>query len=364
MEKYKKQEYIINELKRRIKDGVYTEKLPKSKDLAVEFGVNFKTIDKAVNKLVGQGLVIRKRRAGTLITTDRNISIASNLIELLFVGSAEISVHPYYSEIWKGLLDGLTGTKYKLILTMLEENPESGGLKKVCRQFTPAAARILIGTNSQEQINVLKKQKVPFILIGNKPFDNIPAVYPSVFKALKSTLKKLIVGGLRKIAYIGPTTSQGGDNLSSLEKFYAYIAATEETYGLVDHSLIIDTPPFAAMGYPAMKTLLERATFDAVYVAFDHLCPGVYRAIREFKMDIPDDMGVISTDGLDMHLYPDLFSLKVDRHRLGWESARLLKKVISNRAKKKKIKPVVVEYEAEKEFYGSIRLKDSNVSNA
>lgn len=84
----------------------------------------------------------------------------------------------------------------------------------------------------------------------------------------------------------------------------------ENTYGMLDHSLITDTPPFAVMGHPAMKTLLESAEFDAVYVAFDHLCPGGYRAIREHRMTIPNDISVLSSDGLDMHLYPELFSLK------------------------------------------------------
>ena len=55
MENTKKQEYIINDLKKRIKNGVYPEKLLKPIDLVSDFGVNFKTIDKAVNKLIGQG---------------------------------------------------------------------------------------------------------------------------------------------------------------------------------------------------------------------------------------------------------------------------------------------------------------------
>jgi len=54
VEKYSKQPYIMQELERRIKGGFYTEKLPKSTELATEFGVNFKTIDKAINKLAAR----------------------------------------------------------------------------------------------------------------------------------------------------------------------------------------------------------------------------------------------------------------------------------------------------------------------
>ena len=362
MEKYKKQHEIIAELEKRIKSAIYPAKLPKSRELADEFGVNFKTIDKAVNKMAEKGQVIRKRRAGTLIINDSD-STKSNLIELLFVGSAEMSVHPYYSATWKGLLDGLSGTKYKLVLNMLKEDPEFGGLKEICSNFISSAAKILIGTNSPEQINVLKKQKIPFILVGDKPFDNTPAIYPSVFKALKNTIKKLFGCGYKRIAYIGPTQSRQGDNLIELEKFYAYVSAVEETYGRLDHALLVEAPPFANYGYSAMKSLLEHSKIDAVYVAFDHLCPGVYRAIRECNLNIPDDISVLSTDGLDMHLYPELFSLKVDRYRLGREGAKLLRKVISNRKKGRNTKSIIIEYEQSVNFYGSIKAKETHQSS-
>lgn len=355
MEKYSKQPYIMQELEKRIRDGFYTEKLPKSTELATEFGVNFKTIDKAINKLAAKGLLTRKRRGGTSLAVEDE-GLSSNLIELLFVGSTEISIHPYYSEIWRGLLDGLSGTKYKLVLTTLSEDPESGGLKEVCRKFIPSAGKILIGTSSSEQIEVLKKQNVPFILVGDKPPDDTPAVFSSIFRALKFTLKKLFETGHKKIAYLGPTHKRG-DNLLQLEKFYAYVSAVEENYGRVNHSLIVEAHPFANRGYPAMKALLERSDVDAVYVAFDHLCPGVYRAIRERGLSIPEDISVLSTDGLDMHFYPELFSLKIDRYRLGLEGAKLLRKVIANRKKGRKTKSVIIEYDLQKNFYGSVKSR-------
>jgi hypothetical protein len=45
---------------------------------------------------------------------------------------------------------------------MLEENKETGGLKKVYRNFTPSAAKIVIGTGMTKQMDILRKQKTPF----------------------------------------------------------------------------------------------------------------------------------------------------------------------------------------------------------
>ena len=357
MEKYKKQHEIIAVLEARIKKGEYSVKLPKSSELAAEFKVNFKTIDKAVNKLAKKGVVVRKRRAGTLVVDkDKEAELDNNLIETLFVGSSEISLHPYYSEVWRGLLDGLSKTKYKLVMTMLEADMQNGGLKKACHKFTPAVARILLGNNSAEQIDILKKQKEPFILVGEKSYDNTPAVHASIFKPLKHIFKKLLACGHEKIAYIGPAASKEDEKFTDLGRFYAYISAIKDVYGSIDYSLIADIPPLANQGYPAMKALLEKFKFDVVFVAFDYCCPGVYRAIKEHGLNIPDDISVLSQGSSNIHLFPELFSLKVDGYKIGLEGAKLIKKVINNRTNNRNIKSVIVEYETPSAENSSIRL--------
>lgn len=359
MENYNKQNKIIEILESRIRNQEYLEKLPKSKDLAAEFKVNFKTIDKALNKIAKKGLILRRRRAGTLIIDNNKSQIQNNnLIETLFIGSTEISLNPYYSEIWKGLLDGLSKTKYKLVLTMLEGSKDTTGLKKICREFTPSVAKILIGTNSPGQIDILKKQKEPFILVGEKPYDNTPAVHSSIFKSLKHVFKKLSACGHKNIAYIGFTQSHENEIFTDLGTFYAYISALKDVYGSIDYSLVLDTPSLADKGYSAMKSLLKHSNIDAVYVEFPNFCNGVYRAIKEHGLNIPDDISVLSSNASNVHLSPELFSLEVDAYQLGLEGAKLVRKIINNREKSKNIKSVILEYE-EKFFPGcSIRFRE------
>ena len=346
MEKYNKQSEIIEILEARIKNHEYSKKLPKSKDLAIEFKVNFKTIDKALSKIAKKGLVIRKRCAGTLIVDNDKPQVQrNNLVETLFVGSAEMSSNPYYSEIWRGLLDGLSKTKYKLVLTMLEENKDTAGLRKVCSEFTPSAAKILIGTNSPEQIDILKKQQEAFILVGEKPYDNTPAVYTSIFKAMKGVFKKMFACEHKNIAYIGVTRARSDKDFTDLGTFYAYISALKDVYGNIDYSLIADSSAFDDKGYSAMKSLLEYCRIDAVYVEFPELCNGVYRAIKEYALNIPDDISVLSSNAANAHLFPELFSLEVDAYQLGLEGAKLLKKVINSKTNPEDIKSVILEYE-------------------
>ncbi|MCX6984339.1 MAG: hypothetical protein NT118_06240, partial [Lentisphaerae bacterium] len=68
-----------------------------------------------------------------------------------------------------------------------------------------------------KQIDILKKQKTPFILIESKPLDSgVPAVYADVSKSIKKTINHLFKRGVSKIAYIGITQSHDGENLLSM----------------------------------------------------------------------------------------------------------------------------------------------------
>ena len=79
-----KQPAIADELKRRIEAGIYSDFLPDTATLADEFNVNIKTMAKAINRLVREGLLIRRRRSGTRIRKDPVGVSGDPLVEVLF----------------------------------------------------------------------------------------------------------------------------------------------------------------------------------------------------------------------------------------------------------------------------------------
>ena len=69
---------IYHEVRRRIMVGIYApdKKLPEGARLAAEFGCSELTITKALDLLVREGLVLRKRGLGSFVK--RQVSAASN----------------------------------------------------------------------------------------------------------------------------------------------------------------------------------------------------------------------------------------------------------------------------------------------
>ena len=324
----RKQEAIAAELERRMVEGVYTDKLPTGLALAAEFGVNFKTLNKAVGQLERRGLLRRKSGQGTFVVRKAD-KVEDSLVELLFVGSAEMPGHPFYSQMWLGLLSSLEGSGLRLVLNMLEEDKVRGGLKEVCRDLTPAAGRLLVGTADPAQLRALERAKAPFLLLGEKADDpDTPCVRCDVTAAVKAAVRRLRAGGAQDIAFIGAT--RGHD----LSKFHAYLAAVQEQ-GRLDSDLIEEAAPFAALGHGAMRRILERKRPQAALVAYDHLCPGVYAAIREAGLEIPRDISVVGIDGTHPNVSPPLCSVEIDRHELGRRAGAALLEMIRSPGKRR-----------------------------
>ncbi len=328
-----KQDAIAEELEQRIASGKYPEKLPKALELAAEFEVNFKTLNKAIGQLVEKHLVYRKPGRGTFIL-QKPARLEDSLIELLFVGSSEMSVHPFYSEMQRGILDSLKDTGFRLVLTMLEENRRTGGVKEIHSDFMPSAGKILIGTCNDEQIRKLKRQKAPFVLVGAKtPDPEIISVYTDTTQAVVEAIEYLYETGRSKIAYLGITQSEG-EHLLDLDKFHTYLAAIQK-HGKLDSDLIENSPPLAKFSYPAMRKILKRKLPDAIIAAYDHIVPGIYRAVTEAGLSIPEDISVIGIDGINPNVSPALTSIPVDRYAMGYEAGQLLIQMIRNPGKNK-----------------------------
>ena len=97
------QEKLLTELKQRIAKGTAGEILPPAIQLAQEFGVNIKTVNKALNRLAAAGLVERRRRIGTVILPNASDGTSGGkMIEIIFPVSRQHFSIRSGARFWKG----------------------------------------------------------------------------------------------------------------------------------------------------------------------------------------------------------------------------------------------------------------------
>ena len=327
-----KQPHIAEELKRRIAAGVYAERIPASRMLAEEFGVNIKTVDKAVSQLVEQGLLERTKRSGTRIVPARRDLFPERMIEVIFEGFTTIFSHPFGGEIWEAMMHRLTAAGYRTILNMLESDPETGLLRLDHFSLCSSTGKIVLGIGEKHLLDRVAASRVPFITACD-PVDDplIPQVSFDFTDGIRDAVNWLSAQGCSRIAFIGQTRSYV--NLQQMRKFNAYLKAVQQ-FRQVDPELIEDVRPLAGKGAPALDRLLRRTEPDALIAAYDHQLPEILGLLGERGLRIP----VVGCDGLNLPGIPaGRHTVAAPRHECGEKIAERLIHAINTRRKPRSV---------------------------
>lgn len=331
-----KQPQIVEELRRRIAAREYTGIIPTTAVLAAEFGVNVKTMNKAIAQLVATGQLERRRRCGTMVKFADNVP-GQQMIEVIYEGFTTIFTHPFWSDIWAGMVEKISEAGYRPVLTMLESDPATGLLKLDNFRLCDSAGKIIFGISEKRLIDYVRAAKVPFITACDEIDDpEIPSVYFDFSSGINDAINYLNRLKCQRIAFIGQTQSYVNPLL--LQKFNHYLRAIQK-YRQIEPELIENVRPLAELGAPAMQSILGRARPDAVLVAYDHLVPGVMDVLNKAGLTIP----VIGCDGLNLPELPFMrHKVSAPRRLCGETVAALLLKSLKDGHKiRKKSLPAV-----------------------
>lgn len=293
-----KQPALVGELRRRIAEGVYSGTLPTTLELAAEFGVNPKTMNKAIARLVADGLLERRRRSGTRVCSP--LPGDGRLIEVIFEGFTTIFTHPFWGDIWSGMVEQLAADGFRPVLNMLEADPGSGVLDLAHFSMSPAAGRIVLGIADPELLRQVRSSGIPFITACD-PLEepSIPQVTFDFDEGIRQAVELFFRNGCRRIAFIGQTRTL--QPLQSPRKFLAYQQAVQTYCGAFDPLLVENARPLTGQGAPALAAVLDRTRPNALLAAYDHQLPELAALLAERKLDLP----VIGCDGLHLPGLPD-----------------------------------------------------------
>ncbi len=107
--------------------------------------------------------------------------------------------------------------------------------------------------------------------------------------------------------------------------FESYRRAMDEA-GLMPRQSSIDSEDATESGYLGTKSLLTRGEpVTAIFAGTDPTAHGVYKALRDSGLSIPDDMSVVGCDDtIGACLYPGLTTIREFPEQLGKQMAELL----------------------------------------
>jgi DNA-binding LacI/PurR family transcriptional regulator len=204
-------------------------------------------------------------------------------------------------------------------------------LPKVVQRHDVVRGAILAGTNSMNLIELLEHRNITFSLLGNNLLDG-----PQVFRhdvvvsddvqGSYDMTRFLIQQGHHEICFVGNT------QLPWFSRCFAGYRKAMNEAGLEVRESGINSANDAEIGYLGTKALLNSGkAVTAIFAGNDPTAHGVYKALRDSGLRIPDDISVVGcNDTVGPWAYPGLTSIREFPEQLGHHLVETLLRRIGN----------------------------------
>ncbi|MDY0125241.1 MAG: LacI family DNA-binding transcriptional regulator [Anaerolineaceae bacterium] len=259
-------------------------------------------------------------------------ALASNLTKNigLIVSRAPqyVASDPFLPQILSGLLDALKQNSQGLLLEWVEPGQQLQTYLELTRAHHIDGMILMTPRLDDPGLRALEEADIPVVLMGYIPGSSLHSVDVDNRGAAETAVNHLLELGHTKIACI---TNAALPYTSASQRLDGYKIALQKADIVFNPALVREADFDIKSGYIAMKSLLESAQeFTAVFVASDNVALGVYSALGEAGLSIPDDVSVVGFDDIPLASFvsPTLTSVAVSGQEIAIESYNLLTRLM------------------------------------
>lgn len=304
-------------------------------DIAKELGVSTATVSMALNGTPGSRIpeaTVKKvkRTARKLDYRPNNSARALKTGRTGTIGfiSNEVTLTRFASPMIQGILDRADAVNYAVMMTETERSRSR--LSAACETLEHRSVdAMVVGLMNSSDI-VLPPLSTPTV-VCNGTADGHTAVLPDEFAAGGDAVRYLLDRGHRDIAVIGryPAGQPASFNIS--QRFAGMDAALAEA-GLTFSGEYAGTVWEPELGFEATLSLLDDHVPTAILAANDRVAFGVYQALTERGLEVPNDISVLSFDDEDLAalLRPGLTTFRLPYKEMGERAAEIAVAFISD----------------------------------
>jgi LacI family transcriptional regulator len=292
-------------------------------DVSKRAGVSRSTVSRVV---AGNGYVSsEKRRAIELAIAELGYrpnamaqALRSNRSNVIGAVMVDIGT-PYFANIVYGVQRTIRPAGKSLMVSSgyADQDQEARAIIELVDRSCDGLVLYLERPMRADAVEILRKARIPVVSIGH---DHCPLSGGKVlldnFEGARAAMRYLLEQGHRKIVYLSGDLGIGDaiDRLNGVEA------------GLAEFGLSLDDIEISSglfhenFGYAAGRNLLKRRRdFTAVFAGADVIAAGLYMALGEAGLSVPEDVSVIGfDDGYHAQfMAPPLTTIRQKPDRLG-----------------------------------------------
>ena len=237
----------------------------------------------------------------------------------------------FFNSLLAGIMDNLHTKRYQLHLYADYLNEISEDHPDLSMSQPIDGALIMNPRVNDVYLDYLRKQKIPFVVIGT-PADaeNIFYVDVDLTAAAYTATKYLISKGHKNILFInGPA-----DYMQSLHHIQGTSMALHENGWKVEAGAMIHIPMMEEEAYGALKSMgAGLKKFSAILSYHDVFSFGIMSYLKEHGLAVPNDIAYISLGNTQFCrvFSPAVTSLDLAPYEMGFQASHMLIDVIEKR---------------------------------
>lgn len=306
---------------------------PTIAQIAEAAGVSVPTVSKVLNGREDVSLPTRARVERIIEESGFVRQRAARALNKSRIGMIDLIVPRLDDDYFVPIIEGVaqvfyaSGIRVLLTSTQYETDQELRWVDTLTERSTDG---LLLVMPSEAALQRLARYSVPFVVIHNQvgQLATIPSVTTHSWDGGFAATQHLIALGHRRIAYIGKNRNA----MDAVERVAGYREALHRANLPLDPQLECAGQFSTSDGYAATKVLMALTSPPtAIFAGNDHQAMGVYRALYELGIMIPDDVSVVGFDNLSYTdlMSPPLTTVHVPRLELGRIAAIMLLRLIN-----------------------------------
>ncbi|MBL0888843.1 LacI family DNA-binding transcriptional regulator [Myceligenerans indicum] len=300
------------------------------REVAEAAGVSTATVSHVLNETsgarIGPDTRQRVRDAADALGYRPNAA-AKNLVTgtTRFIGlvADAIATTPFAGQIIHGAQDAAWRQGYTLLVANTAGNTEAER-DAIAMMLDHQVQGILYSTWYHRAVELPAALRETNTILVNcyAPGSDLPAVVPDEVQGGRTATQALLDAGHRRIAFVNTTTPSPAHD----GRLRGYGEALRAAGITVDPALVFDARPEQEGGYDVLPRVLEQGV-TAVFCHNDRVAMGLYDAVRERGLTVPEDLSVMGFDNQEIiaaHLRPPLSTVGLPHGELGAAGVRLL----------------------------------------
>lgn len=234
---------------------------------------------------------------------------------------------PFFVNCMAGLHEVAAIKGYDLLLTICN-NVDMTNLERMVANRKVDGIVLMRAFEKDRAVEFLKKEQVPFVVVGSSPYENVVQVDQDNEGACRELTTILLLKGMKRIALIG-----GNENYVVTQKrLKGFRTAFENQNQRIDPDLIYMNQENPVAIEHVVEDILKKDV-DCIACMDDNICISVLNRLRRDHIHVPEEMKVASffNSSILENNMPAITSLVFDVRELGMVVCRRLIDMIEER---------------------------------